>query len=101
MFYRSDARSFYWRYAYGIGYDKLRRWWYGLCYKRVLEYRELGVCDEIDITEWINYRNNYWKDVNFISMENVEWDSLSDNYILKKHLKKEDVEWNPAILLYK
>ena len=44
--------------------DKILGWWYGLCYKRVLEYRELGACDEIDITEWINYRNNYWKDVN-------------------------------------
>ena len=64
MFYRSDARSFYWRYAYGIGYDKLRRWWNGLCHKPVLEYSELERCDEIVITEWINYRNNYWKDVN-------------------------------------
>jgi hypothetical protein len=40
------------------------------------------------------------KFVSFISMENIEWDSLSNNSILKKHLKKEDVGGNPAILLY-
>ena len=39
--------------------------------------------------------------VSFISMENVDWESLSDNSIIKKHLKKANVGGNPVILLYK
>ena len=39
--------------------DKMLGWRNGLCHKRVLEYSDLEGCDEIDITEWINYRNNY------------------------------------------
>ena len=44
------------------------------------------------------YQNRF---VSFISMENVDWESLSDNSIIKKHLKKENVGGNPAMLLYK
>lgn len=44
------------------------------------------------------FRNRF---VSFISMENLDWESLSSNSIIKKHLKKEHIGGNPAILLYR
>ena len=43
------------------------------------------------------YRDRF---VSFISLEDLDWENLSDNSIIKKHLEKNDVGGNPAILLY-
>lgn len=44
------------------------------------------------------YRDRF---VSFISLEDLDWENLSDNSIIKKHLEKNDVGGNPAILLYR